>query len=339
MPIGAPAKSERQLSQEVRTRLRTSAIDHLWSYIRAGLGNRDREPDVQDDGLSAAPPPGPPSIERPVMSAKEFLAGNYLEPGDVVLMTRVGGLFAWVLKTVNDSDFSHVAMVFQTPRHMDGLEETFLIETSLGGVQILSLSQFLMPVEIYADTGLPQDFVVGIKRLENPWARSQHRRIAAGRMLHFIENHGYNYQLLAALASKRTRNLYFRFLNSVKRRPPALEDFLKGGGNYMPKAFICSGFVQYAYVTMIAAAAKKGLMSPDDMERALEDVLFTPNATAQSKIEELLACTPKYLADTDKLAWKYLIHKGDVFHIASNDDAIRFFKESLPKRMPEAIPA
>ncbi len=344
--ITMPPKTRREVRREVRKHLRTSAAEHLRMNIEsAGAGfhhypvseTRAEHPNA-GHGI-AEPPPAPPSFEHPVMKVQQFLAGNYVEPGDVVIMTRLGSFFAWLLKVFNNSDFAHAAMVFQTPEHMDGIEQTFLIETSMGGVEIVSLSQFLLPKEVYADTGLPPDFVVGIRRLERPWVGVRHRRIAASRMLHFIENGEYNFRLLAALASPRTRSLYFRIVNSLKRSAPALGEFLKGGGNYVPTKFICSGFVQYAYVNMIAAAAKKGIMSADQVDRALEDVLFMPNASAASKIEELLACTPKFLAETDKLSWKYLIHNGEVFHVSSTAEVHSFFKKTLPKRIPEAMPA
>jgi hypothetical protein len=345
MTVTAPAKSHKEVKIEVRKHLKTSAAEHIKVNLEQPAPDRlakivetkSEHPNAWQDSADA--PPAGPSFEEPVMSVQRFLDGNYLEPGDVVIMTRLGSFFAWLLKAFNNSNFAHAAMVFQTPQHMDGLDHTFLIETSMGGVEIVSLSQFLAPKEVYADTGLPPDFVVGIRRLEKPWVGARHRRIAASRMLHFIENHEYNFRLLAALASPRTRNLYFRILNSLKRKAPALGDFLKGGGNYMPNKFICSGFVQYAYVNMIAAAAKKGIMSADEVERALEDVLFMPNATAASRIEELLACTPKFLAETEKLSWKYLIHGGDVFHVSSTDEVDAFFQKTLPKRIPEAMAA
>jgi hypothetical protein len=346
MPDAALMKSHKEVRAEVRRHLRTSAAEHLrfqLDPVSAGIHHYPvRDADIEPHPGShrqADAPPAPPSFERPIMTVQQFLAGNYVEPGDVVIMTRLGSFFAWLLKAFNNSNFAHAAMVFQTPAHEEGIEQTFLIETTMSGVEIVSLSQFLIPQEVYADTGLPPDFVVGIRRLEKPWVGPRHRRIAASRMLHFIENHEYNFRLLAALASPRTRNLYFRAVNSLKRSAPALGEFLKGGGNYVPTKFICSGFVQYAYVNMIAAAAKKGIMSHDQVERALEDVLFMPNASAASKIEELLACTPKYLAETDKLAWKYLIHKGEVFHVSSAAEANSFFEKTLPKRLPETIEA
>ncbi len=337
MPVELPLTTPKRVQNRIKRHLKTTAQDHLMAHIKAGPGHHHHPAVESDETLVAAhreadEPVEPSCFNQPIMTTKEFLAGNYVEPGDVVLMTRLGSFFAWLLKEFNNSNFAHTAMVFQTPLQMDGLEQAFLIETSMGGVEIVSLSQFLAPREVFADTGLPPDFVVGIKRLRRPWYGLRHKRITASRMLHFIENHEYNFRLLAALATPRTRSFYFRTLNSMKRRAPGLGDFLKGGGAYMPKRFICSGFVQYAYVNMIAAAAKKGIMSADQIEEALLDVLFTPNATAQTRIEELLACTPKYLAETDKLEWKYLIHGGDVFHVSTSAEVDAFFKETLPKR-------
>ncbi len=345
MPYTMPLKSHKEVRSEVNKHLKTSAAEHLKRYLgEAGLSFDNQllrgGNEAADIGIREADaPPAPSSFERPVMTVEQFLAGNYLEPGDVVIMTRLGSFFAWLSKAFNNSNFAHAAMVFQTPAQEEGIEQTFLIETTMSGVEIVSLSQFLIPKEVYADTGLAPDFVVGIRRLEKPWMRARHRRIAASRMLHFIENHEYNFRLLAALASPRTRNFYFRIVNSLKRSAPALGEFLKGGGNYVPANFICSGFVQYAYVNMIAAAAKKGIMSPDQAGRALEDVIFMPSASAASRIEELLACTPKFLAETEKLNWKYLIHKGEVFHVSSPAEADSFFEKTLPRRLPEAIEA
>lgn len=64
-----------------------------------------------------------------------------------------------------------------------------------------------------------------------------------------------------------------------------------------------------------------------------------PNASAPGKIEELLACMPEILAETDKLTWKYLTHKGEVFHVSSSAEAYSFSGETSSKRIPEAMHA
>jgi hypothetical protein len=327
------ATSKAAVRTEVRKHLKTSALDLLQKNTEAAqaTGEPNAEGAIptihevverlgQGSGKSATPPPTLPSPLYPAMTAKEFVNGDYVEPGDIVLMTRLGSFFSWLLRMFDKSDFAHAAMVFQTPRHLDGIDHTFLIETSMGGVEIVSLSQFLFPTEVYADTGLPADFVIGIKRLESPWSNPIHRRMAASRM-------------------PRTRNLYFRVRESLRGRAPNIGDFLKKGGGYLPKQFICSGFVQYAFVDMVRTAYHRGLIDKETATQALEDVIFCPNSRMTSAIEELMACTPNHIANTEKLQWKYLIHKGDVFHVASKDDVQRFFKETLPKRVQEPIPA
>jgi hypothetical protein len=325
--------------------LKTSALDHLRrgkmepenGPIASVLPTVDAVVENLNGTTPASPPPAAPSPVFPVMTVEDFMKGDYVEPGDVILMTRLGSFFAWLLKFFDKSDFAHAAMVFQTPRQTDGLDETFLIETSMSGVEIVSLSQFLTPKTVYRDTGLPPDFVVGVKRFRAPWAQSLHRRIAASRMLHFIQNDDYNFRLLAALASPKTRNIYFKLRDSLRGRAPAIGEFLKNSGSYMPRQFICSGFVQYAYVDMVKAAYHRDLIDRAKAEEALADVIFSPKASMQSEIEELLACTPRNLAETDKLEWEYLIHKGEVFHVKTIADVQRFFKETLPKRIPEDL--
>src|ERR1700751_5930295 len=133
--LAAP-KTRRELRTELRNHLKTSAVDHLNNYLSNGQNGSlhaalETSTGYPDGGQSqAAPPPAPPSFEHPMMTVEQFLAGHYVEPGDVVLMTKLGSFFAWLIRNFNGSDFAHAAMVFQTPEHMDGLEQTFLIETS-----------------------------------------------------------------------------------------------------------------------------------------------------------------------------------------------------------------
>src|SRR5262245_26634866 len=107
MPNAAPAKSRKEVKAEVRKHLRTSAAEHLkFQLALTSTGfDEDQARDVgagqQPGGRPADAPPAPSSFERPIMTVGQFLAGNYLEPGDVVLMTRLGSFFAWLLKAFN----------------------------------------------------------------------------------------------------------------------------------------------------------------------------------------------------------------------------------------------
>jgi len=324
-------KSRKAVRREIKKHLKTRIIDHF-AVQHPGAEPGPAAPVALAAMKPANPPPAPSSAERPVMTAVDLIYGDYLEPGDVVLMTRLGSFFSWLLRVFDHSDFAHAAMVFQTPRPAEGIDQTFLIETSMGGVEIVSLAQFLAPKNVYADTGLPPDFVIGIRRLETEWAGVPHRRMASSRMIEHIQNKEYNFRLLAALASPRTRSLYFRLRDTLRGKAPSIGDFFKTSGSYMPKQFICSGFVQYAFYDMVRLASLRGYIPMEIKERALEDILFSPDTKLTSELEELVACTPKLLANTEKLQWKYLVHQGEVFHVSTQEQVTKFFKETLPER-------
>jgi hypothetical protein len=268
------------------------------------------------------------------MKIEDFKAGGYIEPGDVILMSRIGSFFAMLTRIFDRSRFAHCAMVFQTPHYGDGIDQTFLIETSMKGVDLGALSHILKSKHIQSDTGLPVDFVVAVKRLETDWASLALRRMAASRMLHFIDADDYNFELMLALASRRTRKLYFNLRRFFRGQAPSVVEFLRGGRRrYLPGEFICSGFVQYAFVDMVSTAVERNLIDKALADKAMEDVLFCRGVTEQSPMEELMACTPSDLANCNKLVWKYLIHRGEVFPVSTSAEVERFMKEDLPRRI------
>lgn len=271
------------------------------------------------------------------MDIQEFKAAGYLEPGDVILMTKVGSLFSTLTRIFDQSKFAHVALVYQTPHYGDGIDKTFLIETTMRGVDLEALSEIVTPSKIHKDTGLPPDFVVGVKRLESDWATLPLRRMAASRMLHFIDADDYNFRLMVALANRRTRQIYLRLRRILRGRAPSVGEFLRTGHRYLPAEFICSGFVQYAYVDMVRTAVERNLIDKSYADQALRDVLFCERVNEHSPMEELMACTPRDLAHSTKLNWKYIIHRGQVFKVSSGEEVDAFFKNDLPRRLK--IPA
>ncbi len=271
------------------------------------------------------------------MDIQSFKNAGYLEPGDVILMTKIGSLFSTLTRIFDRSKFAHVALVFQTPHYGDGIDKTFLIETSMTGVDLEALSEIVRPTKVQRDTGLPVDFVVGIKRLETDWSSLALRRMAASRMLHFIDADDYNFRLLLALANRRTRKMYLDLRRIFRGKAPSVGEFLRSGHRYLPAEFICSGFVQYAYVDMVRTAVERNLIDKSYADQALRDVLFCEGITELSPMEELMACTPRDLAHTERLKWKYLIHRGQVFKVSTLDEVNAFFKLELPRRLK--IPA
>jgi hypothetical protein len=272
-------------------------------------------------------------------SVKEFQDAGYLEPGDIILMTRLGSFFAWLIHYFDKSNFAHAALIYQTPQNDAGLDHHFIIETSMGGVEIETLDQIVSPSWVFEDTKLPPDFVVGIKRLDTDWATPSLRRIAAARMLHFINNESYDFAMLAALASKRTWNAYTRFMRRFKRSLPTVSQYLRKGATFSPAEFICSGFVQFAYLDMVKIAIERGILDRNLAEAAWRDVMFADRVDPAASMLDVLSVKPRELAETPKLAWKYLVHDGKVYKAGTNEEVNRFFKFVEANHKPLTVPA
>ncbi len=255
----------------------------------------------------------------------EFKNAGYLEPGDVLLMTKLGSLFSWMVNIFDRSNFAHSAMVFQTPHHESGIDHVYLIESSFKGVDIETLTEIVTPSKIYPDIKLPPDYIVGVKRLAAEWATPQLRRIAASRMLHFMKNDDYNFTMLVALATRQTKRLYFNAARALFGQAPTVAQYMTQRVHFSPAEFICSGFVQFAYVDMVRTAIERAMIGRDIAETAWNDVLFSDHVNGETSMKQLMAVKPSELAETPKLKWKYLIHEGMVHRIESNDDVNAFF--------------
>ncbi len=262
---------------------------------------------------------------------KEFQNGGYLEPGDVILMTKLGSLFSWFVNVFDKSDFAHCAMVFQTPHDGHGIDHTYLIETSMGGVDLQTLTEIIAPTKVYKDVNLPPDFVVGVKRLETPWASKPLRRMAANRMLHFIQNDDYDFSMLMALATRTSSKLYFRLLSRFRGASPTVSEYLTKGVKFSPAEFICSGFVQFAYVDMVKTAIERSLIKRDDAEAAWGDVIFADKIDETSSMKKLMAVTPRELASSSKLKWKYFVNRGKVYKAETCSDVNKHFDDIRAK--------
>ena len=267
--------------------------------------------------------PEPEDVQWP-MPVKEFQYGHFLEPGDIILTTRLESFFGFLMKRFDHSRFAHACLTFVTPRHYAGVDRSFLIEASFGGVDLGAFSEIVAPHKIYNNTRDGPRYVVGIKRLEADWFRPEMRPLVSGRMLRFIKDDDYNFALLAALAFHRS-NFFFRMRDKLFGRAPTIGDFLKRAKRYAPVDFICSGFVQFAYVDMVRWALERGMLSPDLADQARDDVFFAPWVTPQSSMEELMAVKPLELASSAKLKWKYFIYGGQAHRVCSDEEVCDLF--------------
>jgi hypothetical protein len=280
--------------------------------------------------IMAAPPPEDGEWPMPVA---EFRHGHYLEPGDILLATRLESFFAFLMKRFDNSRFAHAALTFVTPRHFAGVDNTYLIEATFSGVDLTSLSELVAPTKVYADTKDKPRYVVGIKRLETSWFSPRLRPMVGGRMLRFIKDDDYNFSLLAALAFQKSKFI-FRMRDKLFGRSPTINEFLKHSKQFAPMEFICSGFVQFAYVDMVRSAVENGTLAPDDAVQATNEVLFAPWATPHSTMEDLMAVKPIELASTERLKWKYLIYGGLVHKVSSDDEVGALFDKINAEKRP-----
>ena len=325
--------------------LRTSALKKIMptdlgktvgDAVAEAVTNRKAHPEAENGAWAGMPTPiiaaPPPEAGTWPMPVQEFRHGHYLEPGDIVLTTRLESFFSFLVKRFDNSRFAHVALTFVTPRHYPGVDSTYLIEATFSGVDLTSLSEIMSPTKVYADTKEKPRYVVGIKRLETDWFQPTMRPLVGGRMLRFIKDDDYNFSLLAALAFNN--KAFFKLRDKLFGRAPTVADFLKRSKKFAPVEFICSGFVQYAYVDMVRSAVEGGLLPPDAAEQARDEVLFAPWASANSSMEDLMAVKPLELAGSPRLKWKYLIYGGQVHKVSSDDEVHALFDKINSEKRP-----
>jgi hypothetical protein len=307
--------------------------------VKQAVTNRDAHPEANGAppaapfGIKPKPAASVPPPEAAIwpMPVEQFQYGHYLEPGDIILSTRLESFFSFLMKRFDDSRFAHAALTFITPRHYAGVDRSFLIEATFAGVDLGAFSEIVAPTKIYSDTREAPRYVVGIKRLETQWFKPEMRPMVSGRMLRFIKDDDYNFALLAALAANRS-NFFFRLRDKLFGRAPTITEFLQRGKRFAPVDFICSGFVQFAYVDMIREAVENGLLTPGEARDAHADVFFAPWVNQQSSMESLMAVKPRELAASSNLAWKYLIYGGKVHKVSSEEEVHEMFEQITKER-------
>ncbi len=259
------------------------------------------------------------------MPVEKFQYGHFLEPGDIVLSTKLESFFSFLMRRFDNSRFAHAALAFITPRHYAGVDRSFLIEATFGGVDLGAFSEIVAPTKVYKDTREKPRYVVGVKRLEADWFTPDMRPMVSGRMLRFIKDDDYNFALLAALAADRSR-FFFRLRNKLFGKAPTISQFLRSSKQFAPVDFICSGFVQFAYVDMVRTAIEDGIMPFDIAHDARDDVFFASWLNPKCTMENLMAVKPSELASSPKLKWKYLIYGGEAHKVTSDAEVNEIFE-------------
>jgi hypothetical protein len=209
--------------------------------------------------------------------------------------------------------------VFLVPHQEKGINKSFVIERSSGGVDLTN----------FTDCVNDRCSVIGVKRLAKPWFNDEVQCDVRGRMLNMIKS-SYDYSTIIKLARKFVRDLAFgvksRIYGPTRAIRTAREREIKP-----PNKFICSGIVQLGFIhTLMDLAGEKrhppqflsGIIFRDDLKTFLpedweqftaaeQEEIFYDFVVGFSDLKE--ANTPEDLAATPELEWVYVIRRGKVY--------------------------
>lgn len=282
------------------------------------------------DAAKGAPPQWP-------MPVSAFLSGPFLQRSDVVLTRKNRDFKSWLIRWATNGSFSHAALVFLVPHQERGFNNSFVIESASGGVDLTNFMDYV------AD----RRSIVGIKRMTKPWFNEEVQARIRGRMLNTIKS-TYSYATILRLV----RELFSDVTFGVKSRiygPTRAIQTRHDRQIAPPNKFICSGLVQMGFVQTLVDMAGEQRLPPEFLSDIVfrEDLRqFLPNnwdefsAEEQSEImwefatgfaDLLEAATPEDLASSPQLEWVYVIKRGLVYP-ATSDDHVRELLTWKPKK-------
>lgn len=247
----------------------------------------------------------------------ELVERGKLRRVDIILTHSKGSLLGWLIRFGTRSYWNHTAMVYVIRNPQQGYDTTFIIESGGAGIDIHNIGYYLQK---------PKKADLGIKRLEVDWFQDdsetgglRFRKRVRGFALSEIDDK-YDRRLLIGIARSIVRQLILAFIfpwlrtkEPAKRRArlPRLARKLE------VNAYICSGFVQWAYYRGVGKVLEEG---GDTTKLKLQDVIFNPELGHEDSEDALLSTTPADLANSDKLAWKYVVKDGVVWEVGHEGD-------------------
>ncbi|MBI4333207.1 MAG: hypothetical protein HY673_18230 [Chloroflexi bacterium] len=246
------------------------------------------------------------------LAMKELVEGDKLKRVDILLTRSQGSLVGWLIRFGTRSYWNHAAMVYVIRDPKEGYSNTFIIESSGGGVDIHNISHYFER---------PKQHDVGIRRLETEWFQSgktDFPRKVRGLALQEIDDK-YDYRRLVNIGRRILRQMILAFLFPwLRTRPEAKRRarLPRIARIFGVNSYICSGFVQWAYYTTVVRAQEKRNAS----EQMLRDVIFNPEILEAADEDTLLSTTPADIANCDRLRWKYIIKDGTVWEISNDRD-------------------
>jgi hypothetical protein len=241
---------------------------------------------------------------------------NRLQRADILVTRSKGSLLGWLIRKGTGSDWNHALMVYVIRDKAQGYDKTFIIESGGAGIDIHNISHYFEK---------PKKYDMGIMRWEPDWLKNNDQerlrycRKVRGFALEEIDDK-YNHRLIFQIGQRLLRQLILGFLFPWQRRKPPEQRAIR-----VPKffqrlnvnAYICSGFVQWAYYQAVCLILKEDAQGDSKLTSALEKnpledsrlqgIVFNPRLAGKVTDDDLLSTTPADLANSDNLSWKYLI--------------------------------
>ncbi len=239
------------------------------------------------------------------MPVKTFLAYEpiLIQRGDIVL-SRSRTLSSWAIRLATGGYFSHAALMFLVPKPDDGYNNAFLLESTSAGVGLANLRGYVRGKRPQTD--------IAILRLEGREFDEKYCKSVCGLMLDHVRS-GYDYGRVLNLGLSLNFGMRLGWSRLAKGGAGSMREAIRRSrhrySKWVPPQFICSGFIQYGFVE---ARRRDGLSA--------RPVLFKEDIDERDR-DGILAVTPDDIANTTRLAWKYVIRRGWVYEVSNYDQA------------------
>jgi hypothetical protein len=249
----------------------------------------------------------PPEPSVFPITVKDFLDETefHLKRGDIVL-SRSPNFFSWLIRKTTGSEFSHAAMVYLVAQPEKGYHSSFLLESTSLGVGIANFKSYIEGRNPAAE--------IAILRFADPALDDQFFRHVRGLLLDQIKS-TYDYGKAIRIALSAVFGIRMSFAKWRVGASRSMQDVLARTQTRMkkwvPKEFICSGYIQYG---LVRAAIDLGI---DPAKVLLRDDLTAHSGDA------LLAVTPEDIALSDKMRWLLVARRGWVYEARDRATALQ----------------
>jgi len=252
---------------------------------------------------------------------RALILENRLKRLDIVLVRSKYGIVQKLIRFGTKSYWNHIAIIFVIRNVDKGFNNTFIIESSTGGIDIHNFYD-----EYLAH---PYKYDIGIKRIHAKWLNNDKnglkiRKLIRGHLLNAIDS-DYDYNLLIRIGKNILKNLIFLnrlIYNGIYGYKVKKLKYHKN----IPAKYICSGYVQYSIFQVISELLQKKKYGIK--EKNLNDIIFNPIFDIKKDNKRLLlSTTPADFANSNKLDWKYIVKNGTVYKIKNNKEAEEILSE------------